>query len=260
MASHFVLSRFLPRSLLPTPLCHAHTHHHGSDIRRLETAEVAEMAETAPAAAAATTAATALPPPPHTSPPAPPPRTKATNFHRRLVLAVFWRRRLFVCRFSAGDREVGGVGVRFGQFTVAAISLSAESRSIHATKYHSKGHIDNSDVAETHAISYALSWAIANAELPCLEFVIRTDCLKDLFSLVRLHNAARYTEGLVGYGYEFEEAIIWKLERLNQLGKAVRFERIKAHREEGRHDAEGDRIADWWSDQNAVHVDEGIWP
>ena len=112
-------------------------------------------------------------------------------------------------------------------------------------------------MAEAQAISYALSWAIANADLPCDEFVIRTDCQTVYSDILRLLRATKDTDGLVGYGHELAEAILWKIGRLNDLRKLVRFEWVPSHTAEDRQDAEGNRIADFWARKMTEKSREG---
>lgn len=101
-----------------------------------------------------------------------------------------------------------------------------------------QGEIIDSDEAEMHGISFALSWCIVNHDIAD-EFVIRSDCT---------HVTGRIANLLAGFplrenDWALEQVVLSKILHL-QRSKRVTFEYVPAHTSEDITSAEGNRVAD----------------
>ncbi|PIA80028.1 hypothetical protein CB0940_12113 [Cercospora beticola] len=228
----FVLTA-LPRSpvLCSSTLCPAPAlaPTDANETRRHESAEMAAAKTTeelvteilAAHAAAGWPAPTPPPPPPPTSLLPPPPR----------------RQQIFTDGSWGKQSTFGGCAF------VAFVRQSNRWQGMAFTL----GRIPDSLTAEIAGISFALSWAIANKDLPCDEWMIRTDCKKAIDVIGEQLRADREGEDLVRCGDDLLEAIVWKARTLRKMGKSVRMTWIPGHTVEDDSEAEGNRIADDWA-------------
>ncbi|PPJ56688.1 hypothetical protein CBER1_08712 [Cercospora berteroae] len=109
------------------------------------------------------------------------------------------------------------------------------------------GKIPDSLSTEIAGISFALSWALSNTDLPCDEWMIRTDCKDAIDVIGKELRADRKGEDLVGCGDDLLEAIVLKARTLRKMGKSVRMVWIPGHTSEDDSAAEGNRTADDWA-------------